>query len=212
MVKSLALLWLAFAVSLDSFNVGFTYGLRKIKIPFLSIAIIAGCSAISLYAAMLFGNVFGRIFSPAAAGKLGGAILVCLGIWVVYQAVKKENSLEGHAEEKMLIKFEIKSIGLMIQVLKKPLSADFDRSGSITGVEALILGFALSLDAFGAGIGASILGYSPHILALAVIVMSSCLIWLGSRLGKVLSVKRWVHQLKVMPGIILAIIGICKLF
>ena len=34
-------LLLAFAVSLDSFSVGFTYGLRKLKIPFKAILIIA---------------------------------------------------------------------------------------------------------------------------------------------------------------------------
>ena len=37
---------LALAVSLDSFSVGFTYGLRKMRIPFKSIMIIACCSAL----------------------------------------------------------------------------------------------------------------------------------------------------------------------
>ena len=36
----ISLLFLAFAVSLDSFGVGVTYGLRKIRIPLLSILVI----------------------------------------------------------------------------------------------------------------------------------------------------------------------------
>ena len=41
------------------------------------------------------------------------------------------------------------------------MSADIDKSGVINGIEAVLLGFALSIDAFGAGIGAAILGFSP---------------------------------------------------
>ena len=74
---------------------------------------------------------------------------------------------------KTLVKIEIKSIGLVINVLKKPTAADLDNSGSITGIEAFILGIALSLDAFGAGFGAALLGYSPYALAIAVALMSS---------------------------------------
>lgn len=39
-----SLLLLAFALSLDGFGVGITYGLRKMKIPLLSVLIISLCS------------------------------------------------------------------------------------------------------------------------------------------------------------------------
>ena len=48
----------------------------------------------------------------------------------------------------------------MIQILRKPTVADFDKSGTISAGEAL-LGIALSVDSFGAGIGASLLGMHP---------------------------------------------------
>lgn len=85
--------------------------------------------------------------------------------------------------------FEIKSLGIVINILKKPMSADFDNSGTITGVEAIVLGFALSLDAFGAGIGASMLGYSPLFLTIAVIIMSTSFVSLGMVGGALLSKK-----------------------
>ncbi|MDI5788515.1 hypothetical protein PO124_09275 [Bacillus licheniformis] len=53
----------------------------------------------------------------------------------------------------------MKSLGIVIHILRKPTSADIDKSGIITGIEAFLLGFALSIDAFGAGIGAAALGF-----------------------------------------------------
>ncbi len=63
------------------------------------------------------------------------------------------------------------------------MSADFDQSGTITGIEALMLGFALSLDSFGAGIGAAMLGFSPIYLAITVAIMSSLFVLLGIKSG-----------------------------
>ena len=60
--------------------------------------------------------------------------------------------------------------------------ADFDKSGTITGVEAFMLGLALSLDSFGAGIGAAMLGFSPLYLSLAVSILSSGLVFFGNEI------------------------------
>ncbi|MCG3056169.1 manganese efflux pump, partial [Escherichia coli] len=103
------------------------------------------------------------LFSPAALDTIGGIIFVLLGMWILYQFFRPEEEETAKLEEKIIFKVEIKSIGLVINILKKPTTADLDKSGSITGVEALILGIALSLDAFGAGIAAALLGYSPVI-------------------------------------------------
>ncbi|WP_372636321.1 manganese efflux pump, partial [Cohnella sp.] len=46
---SVSLLLLALAVSLDGFGVGVTYGLRGIRVPWVSIAIIAACSGLMLF-------------------------------------------------------------------------------------------------------------------------------------------------------------------
>ena len=111
----------------------------------------------------------------------------------------------------MIINLEIKSLGLVIHILKKPMSADFDKSGTITGVEAIMLGLALSLDAFGAGIGAVMLGFSPGYLALAVALLSSLLVFLGIKLGSYLSQITWLQRFSFLPGILLIIIGVWKI-
>ncbi|KAB2338798.1 sporulation membrane protein YtaF [Cytobacillus depressus] len=211
MVHTISLLILAFAVSLDSFSVGLTYGLRKMTIPFKSIGIIACCSATALILAMTIGRFLIKLFSPAFAQSLGGIILICLGAWVLFQFFRSEKSRDVLPHEKTIVNFEIKSLGLVIHILQKPMSADFDKSGTITGIEALILGVALSLDAFGAGFGAAMLGYSPFSLALTVAFMSSLFVYFGLKVGSVFSKSNWVQKFTFIPGVLLIIIGIWKI-
>ena len=211
MMHLISLLILAFAVSLDSFSVGLTYGLRKMRIPFKSILVIASCSALALMAAMGIGRVSLQFLSPRLAESLGGIILIILGGWVLYQFFRPEKTKDVLPHEKTIINFEIKSLGLVIHILQKPMTADFDKSGSITGIEALILGLALSLDAFGAGVGAAMLGYSPYILAIAVAGMSSLFLCMGLKVGTIFSNSGWIHKFTFIPGIILIVIGIWKI-
>ncbi len=211
MVQLFSLLILAFALSLDSFSVGFTYGLRKMVMPVKSVLIIATCSAVSLLISVSIGHGLARILSPGITASLGGFILIALGVWVLYQFFRPEKEKEIIEHEKTIVNFEIKSLGLAINILKKPMSADFDRSGTITGIEALMLGFALSLDAFGAGIGAAMLGFSPFYLAAAVAIMSSLFVLLGIKIGSFFHRFDWVQRLTFLPGILLIIIGVWKL-
>lgn len=211
MVYTISLLLLALAVSLDSFSVGFTYGLRKMKIPFKSIAIIAGCSAITLIIAMVFGHILERVFTATVAESIGGVILILLGAWILFQFFRPEKEKEVLPHEKTIINFEIKSLGIVINILKKPMSADFDHSGTITGIEALMLGLALSLDAFGAGVGAAMLGFSPIYLAGSVASMSLIFVYLGLTIGTLFSHNSWVQRFSFLPGILLILIGIWKI-
>jgi putative sporulation protein YtaF len=206
-----SLLILAFALSLDSFSVGLTYGLRKMIMPLKSIMIIAICSGLTLLIAISIGHGLEKVLSPKITTSLGGFILIVLGAWVLYQFFRPDKEKEILKQEKTIVNFEIRSLGLAINILKKPMSADFDQSGTITGIEALMLGFALSLDSFGAGIGAAMLGFSPIYLAGLVTVMSFLFLLLGIKSGTVLHRFHWVQRFTFLPGILLIIIGIWKI-
>ncbi|WP_026560843.1 sporulation membrane protein YtaF [Metabacillus halosaccharovorans] len=212
MFQYTSLLLLAFAVSLDSFSVGFTYGMRKMRIPLKSIFIIACCSAGTMLGAMFLGELLTRIFPIYITEKLGGFILMLIGAWVLYQFFRpSKESGEEEEVEKTIINFEIKTFGIVINILRKPMTADIDKSGTITGIEALLLGLALSLDAFGAGIGAALLGYSPIIMSVLVACMSSLFVSIGIKSGHIFSRFSWVDKFSCLPGIILIMIGIWKL-
>ncbi len=85
MFQLFSLLLLAFALSLDSFSVGFTYGLRKMVMPIKSVLIIATCSAISLIFAVSIGHGLEKVLPPMITARLGGIIMIALGAWVLYQ-------------------------------------------------------------------------------------------------------------------------------
>jgi putative sporulation protein YtaF len=121
MIQLFSLLLLAFALSLDSFSVGFTYGLRKMVMPFKSVLIIACCTAVSLLIAVTIGHGLSRFLSPHITSGLGGVILMGLGAGVLYQFFKPEKEKERDKGEKTIVKIEIRSLGLVINILKKPI-------------------------------------------------------------------------------------------
>ncbi|MDH2879505.1 sporulation membrane protein YtaF [Bacillus cytotoxicus] len=205
-----SLILLAFTLSLDSCSVGLTYGLRNVRIPLRSIIIIGICSAAVMLVSMGIGNMIAKVFSPMIATRIGGFVLVGIGAWVLYQFFRGDKKEEIKQEEKVW-KLEIASLGLVIQILRKPTVADFDRSGTISAGEALLLGIALSVDSFGAGIGASLLGYAPVMMAMLVAVMSSLFLFIGMQMGTMLSSMRWLQRFTFLPGVLLIIIGLWKI-
>ena len=206
-----SILLLALAISLDSCGVGMTYGIRKVQIPVRSILIIAGCSALSLAFGMLMGSLSEHLMAHDWTGKLGGFILLALGVWTLSSYFKREEEHCPIMDERTLFQMEIKSIGLVIHILKKPLSADFDQSGTITGLEAFFLGLALSLDGFGAGIGAGILHYPLFIQVVLCFGMSALLMSFGIKAGKYLKDSVLAKVFSVIPGLVLIFLGITKI-
>jgi putative sporulation protein YtaF len=118
---------------------------------------------------------------------------------------------EKPSSNETIINLEIEVLGIVIQILRKPTTADLDKSGSITGIEAILLGFALSIDAFGAGIGASLLGFSPIVTASIVSTTSAIFLLFGMKLGNILSNFTWLQKLTFLPGVLLILIGLLKM-
>ncbi|MBB6732662.1 sporulation membrane protein YtaF [Cohnella zeiphila] len=220
-----SLILLSMAVSLDGFGVGISYGLRKIRIPLLSAAIISLCSGTVILVSMMVGQVLAKWLSPKGASSVGAYLLIGIGIWALIQFFRnreKEDQAEAGAsrrpkpamrpaQKQALFTLEIRRAGIIIQILRTPSVADVDRSGIITAGEALLLGIALSLDAFGAGIGAALVGFPPILTAVLIACASGMFLWLGMRVGFVVAGLRWVHRLSVLPGIILILMGIMRL-
>ncbi|RAV06594.1 sporulation membrane protein YtaF [Paenibacillus sp. YN15] len=223
-----SLLALALAVSLDGFGVGAMYGLRKIKIPVMSVLIIAVMSGLVFFAAMQIG-VAVTAYIPAGVAKTAGAvILIGLGFWAIIQmkrsgeeekaeaspasaAAAASGGKQGDGQEARVLSIELKRLGLVIQILRTPSAADMDRSGNISAMEAAWLGLALSLDAFGAGIGAAFIGYAPLLTSAVIAVASGSFILGGLRFGFMYSNVQWIRKLSVLPGCILMLMGLFRL-
>lgn len=221
MAPILSLIILALAVSLDGFAVGVMYGLRKIRIPLLSIFIISVCSGLIIFASMQIGVWILRFLPSTFAEIIGAAILIGIGIWAILNMVIRRDDprplpAQAHGPmakpaKRMIVSIEIRTLGLVIEILKRPAEADVDRSGNISSAEAALLGIALSLDAFGAGIGAALIGLSPTLTSIVIALVCGLFISIGLKLGHGLSGTSWIRSITVLPGLILIAIGVMKL-
>jgi putative sporulation protein YtaF len=237
MLPVFSLLILAFAVSLDGFGVGVMYGLRKIRIPILSIGIISLWSGIIIYSSMQIGVLMSSFMSPVAAKRIGALILIGIGIWALAQLRQQQKSqdpgdtaksedqailssvdpntepvtMDTLQRTKEILNIELKRFGLVIQILRTPSIADVDKSGNISASEATLLGLALSLDAFGAGIGAALIGFVPLLTASVISISSGSFIALGLRVGFRYAEMNWMKKLSILPGCVLIFMGLLKL-
>lgn len=196
------LFFLVIAVSLDGFGVGVTYGMRKIRVPLLALLIIMLCSGIIVLLAMTTGNVLRSFISPDSAQVLGGIILILLGSFSLYNIIRPKQESSASMENSKGNKQNI-----FTTILTTPDKADLDKSGIISPNEAVLLGAALALDAFGAGIGASMLGYSPVITAVLIAFMSGLFVFLGIQTGMLLAKNKYMQRLTYVPPILLIALG-----
>ncbi|MED1784866.1 sporulation membrane protein YtaF [Brevibacillus fortis] len=223
----LALLLVSLAISMDSVSVGLTYGLRNMRMPFLSLVVVSGCSFAVVYGVMLVGSSLTEWLTPEIGKYIGAAVLILMGLFTLWRLIATRSGTEAQEsatessnavvaaekqeeQEPIVLLSQFRIFGVMIQILKDPSKADADRSGHIMGWEAVMLGLALSLDAFGAGISLTFLGYSPLLVALCIAVMSALLLVVGIALGRRAGKARWLTRLTWLPPILLICIGVAK--
>mgnify|MGYP006277387897 CR=1 FL=1 len=212
-VNLLPVLILSLAISLDGFVAGITYGLKGIKINLLAILIISIASGVMLLFSMICGSWLTTLFSGIWATKIGGLLLVLIGCWLLYQSTREVLGDNQKVENwpRKIFTFEISSLGLIINILQEPVKADLDYSGTISKQEAIILGAALALDAFGAGLGAAMAGYNILATAIFVITFKFILLKAGIWLGTNTTADYSKRNLKLTPGLILIVLGLLKL-
>lgn len=213
-------LLLAISSSIDSLGIGITYGIKNTKISYVGKVVLFFISLIISILSIWSGNVIKNIFSDFLLLFIGNIILICMGIFICFQTLKKEkNKINNHfsfhdTNQEKIYSFFIKFLGITIQIIKNPSYSDFDSSNSIDAKEALFLGIALSLDSFCIGIGGSVIGINSILFPLFIASFQFIFLNIGNFFG------RKLNKLSLLPdniwsiisGILLIIIGISKLF
>ncbi|WAH42713.1 manganese efflux pump [Alicyclobacillus fastidiosus] len=93
------------ASNIDNIGIGFSYGARKIHVPWRSVLVIATTSLL----AALIGGISGVIVSSfigSVANFIGGSILICLGVFIIAQALiqrKQEKKEEVKLDKKISV-------------------------------------------------------------------------------------------------------------
>ncbi len=209
-MELLTALLFALAVSSDGFMVGLAYGIKKIKIPILSLIVIALASASAVTVAMVCGKGLSLLLDPRLASKAGAIMIIAVGIFFFMQFCREKISHIACSEDDPLVSLNIKPLGIIIHILKEPSSADFDCSGEISLKEAFFLGIALAMDAFGAGIGLAMAGFDILLTAICVGMLKFILVNSGLMLGRVINGQRLQSYTSLVTGIILVLIGISE--
>ncbi len=214
-MELLTYLLFALALNLDSFGAGMAYGARQIKVPVISLIIISLISVAAICISMLGGRCLLSFIPVSLAHRFGGVLLLLVGLWVLFQArqgrARTEETPARRTPDGKVFEIYIRPLGLVIRVLKEPTLADLDQSGVISPAEALILGTALAMDAFGAGFAVSILGFSLFTTALVVGIGHFSLAYLGLLAGRTISASNIGRRLTFLPGCILIFLGLFKI-
>lgn len=222
--QALLYLGVALAVSFDSLAVGVAYSAKGTRLPPISLTYISLATAALMTLSMKMGSLLSAHVTPDAARFWGGVIILALGVWQAWQgyaevldekvSAARANlpEADSHAEDgapRRLVSVRIEPFGLIIQILRQPLAADRDSSGVIDPRESVLLGLALGLDAFAAGFGAAMSGFS-WVIVPVVAVFCPALLLLGSLLGRAMHGNRAVRKFYALPGLILMAIGLLK--
>ena len=175
----LIILGLAFSSSLDNFGVGIAYGIRNIRISWISNLVIAVICFLFSMAGIVFGLWLAKILPGILPTIVGGFLLLIIGLRIVLLAVpRKKQTASGENNEPRTHATSIK------EILEHPEIADADKSGEIGFGESIVLGIALSANALTNGLGAGLLGLSPLAISLTAAGGSFITVWSGALLGK----------------------------
>lgn len=197
------------ALSSDTFIASFSYGVNKIKIPFISGIVInlicCGILTISLF----FGYFFRDYISDTLVSVICFIILAGLGTIKLFDSsiktiIRRNNNL--HKE----VKFHLFNLKFILNIYADPECADCDESKQLSISEAATLAMALSIDGLAAGFGAA-LGNLNYI---AVITTSFLLgviaVYSGSKLGKRIS-STIKFDMSWISGALLIFLAVMKL-
>src|SRR5699024_7372066 len=176
----LKLILLIIAVSLDSSTVGFSYGLQGIRLSIRAFFIIIVCSFTVVIISMTIGHMIRLVVPLHLTETIGSILLILIGLYLLVLLYIKATS----SPKKTITTSPKRQLSTY---LKHPEKVDFDQSRSISIYEALFLGLALSIDAFGAGIAASLLHY--HLLSTASLaaLMTVAFLFFSMKIGLYLS-------------------------
>lgn len=208
MGKVLAALAFALALSLDGLGTGLSYGALGIKLPWYSTAIIGLSSTLGTFLVMTLGHRVAEALPGAWAERIGALVIIGIGITLILRGMR----LQGAEAQKELLRLRLPAWGIVIQVLKEPARADLDSSGTITLMEALLLGVALALDSLGAGFGLALAGVERWLISFLVGAFLACALVAGARVGSRLQVARWGSWGSVLPGLLLVTLGVIRNF
>lgn len=174
---------LVLSLCIDAIAASFAYGTNKIKIPFISGAIMSIISTVFLVLSIGLGSWIKTFLPIGLTTFISFGILLILGISRLFEGLLK-NFLNKKAEDPSHIEFKIFDFKLILNVYADVTKADLDHSKSLSIREALYLGIALSLDSLVVGLGFGLTTVNLLQIIPLSLVLNGLAIFSGALLGK----------------------------
>ena len=210
----LGVILLAVSLSMDSFGIGISYGIRSIKISVKAKIIMCFISIVFTSISMLLGNILTNIIPYNLSKFIGAGMLILFGLFIIFESFYKKIKVKNvNNRPKGLLKKFFNFLGISIKIIRNPICGDIDKSSDIDCLEAIYLGVALSIDAFGAGIGYAVSGlnsmFIPIVTAVFQYVFLSCGWFFGKRLMIFNNIDSQVFV--VISGVLLIVLSVVRL-
>ena len=200
-VHPTSILLFGISANIDNLTVGIAYGIRKMRITLLSNLLIALVSGIGTYLSMRIGLELSRFLSAGTANLIGSILLILLGVWTAKDFFFRTGEKRRPPE--------IRRFGGAI--LEKPELLDKNRSETLDAKEAVALAFALTVNNFGLGVGASVTGLNIYATVLCTFVFSIGMLTAGCLLGRTCLSKSLGKLAPLISGAVIVALGICEL-
>lgn len=185
--------------NLDNFVIAVAYGVKKLKIDFISNIIFAAISCAGTFGAMSLGKVLSYFISKKVTSITGCLILIAVGLWSIIDALSKKKKEDPDCPMEALS---------YNYLMENPEEADKDNSGTIEYKEALLLGSALAVNNIGMGFGAGVTGLNVFVTSFFTFVVSFFAIISGYTLGQKYLSKFMGTWGGIISGLIIIFIGI----
>ena len=169
---------------MDNLVVGLSYGLKKTKINWLTNVIVGLISFSGTVLSMLLGKSLLTLLPQRLTNILGGLVIVLIGAAGLIRFLIGRNS--DNAEE---------PAGAVIPIR-----------------EAFLLGFALTVNNVGLGVGASITGLPVLPTALCSFFFSLFFLYAGNRLGRAELPRRFQKFAEPAADLLMMILGLYEIF
>lgn len=203
----LTIVALAIAANLDNAGVGIAYGARQIHISWLANMMVAVISGIATLVSGLVGQFMSHYIHPRIATVIGAVVMLGVGVWVMIEPLRdkrKARRRELYEEERQA--------GVIGRILDDPVAADFDKSKTISFVEAMVLGIALAMNSFAGGFDAGVIHLNVIATALFVAIFSYLLLGLSALLGRRYAARVLGHRATLVAGLLLIAIGVHQIW
>lgn len=184
-----------FSISSNLYNltVSIGYGMENIKIKALSNFIISFISAFGTFISMSVGTVVLKFLNEKIANDIGSIILIFIGLCFCFQFFKNKNNKSNNLDT------DSKHM-------------DKDNSKAIEPKEAISLAFALTINNFGVGFGASVAGINVLFTSLTTFFISALFLQIGDKLGSGFFSKVFGKYSDFISGVLIIFIGVYEMF